>query len=95
MVDKLKEQSPVQSSERILPESLRAYDKEITPIKHVEMEDKTSVFQSAGINSDEVKLESDLPYSSAVPNSQNQNSSYFAATKLTDSHVLFGIRKES
>ena len=52
----------MQGSERILPESLRATDSEITPIKHVEMEDKNNAFQSAGIESDVVKLESDLPY---------------------------------
>ena len=74
---------------------MRDTDSEITPIKHIQTEEKSSVFQSAAINLDAVKLESDLPYSSAVPNSQNQNSSYCAAAKLTDSHVLFGVRKES
>ena len=52
----------MQGSERILPESLRATDSEITPIKHVEIEGKSNAFQSAGIESDVVKLESDLPY---------------------------------
>ena len=62
----------MQGSERILPESLRATDSEITPTKHIQMEEKSSVFQSAAINLDAVKLKSDLPYSSAfiyVPNS--------------------------
>ena len=46
----------MQGSERILPESLRATDSEITPTKHIQMEEKSSVFQSAAINLDAVKL---------------------------------------
>ena len=85
----------MQGCERILPESLQATESQITPTKHKKTEEKSSVFQSAAINTNAVKLESDLPYSSIVPNSRNKNGSNCAAAKLTDSHVLFGVRKES